>query len=541
MVTNEKQLKEGCEILIQAAAPDIYRINAFRISGLNINATTREIAIQIQKNQMLEKYGGKLKNNKSPFPIVPLPDNDQLRQALHRLRDPEMRIIDEFFWFWPHSLDSANKDHALDALSKNDIKTAVSLWINYEATLTESNVSRHNLAVLSHLQVLDIEINGQSLTDEEISKRDKYWEDTFKRWKLLLEHEGFWSRLTARVRQMDDPRLTTGFVKRLRESLPFAILQINAILALKAAEAGDKSEAARQLGIMNNSGFGEEVVDTILKKVANPLRSRIKIMCKSYSHETYSDKKKEIITCKSLLEQAMPILNILHTLFPKDNLIKEGAYDEVALTVALLAIEYANANEDSESVVPIFEELRRIVIGEFAANKIERNYKIFKKNVEFDQLYNTCFFCKKNKSDKKSEIKISMHGDIRKVEVFNLGGVEYEMPYDGGYTYNPIYTKWNYSTFIIPRCLNCKKQHNKLSKGAVGLFLGFLLGIILASIIQEKAGLISLLISSLLGFIVGISYKKDKTIKKYSYYKEFPTIKEKLKMGWTWGERPVQN
>lgn len=74
--TNETQniAKLDCEILIQAATPDIYRINAFRISGLNVNATTREISTQVQKNQMMEKYGEKMDNHKSPFPIEPAPD-----------------------------------------------------------------------------------------------------------------------------------------------------------------------------------------------------------------------------------------------------------------------------------------------------------------------------------------------------------------------------------------------------------------------------------------------------------------------------------
>ncbi len=523
MATNEKQLKEKCDILIQAAAPDIYRINAFRISGLNVNATTREISNQIQKNQMLEKYGDKLVNHKSPFPIEPPPDADKLRQALHRLRDPETRIIDEFFWFWPHSIDNENKDNALEALARNDIKTAESLWINYEATLTESNVSRHNLAVLSHLLVLDIELNGVSLKEEDIKLRDKYWKDTFKRWKLLLEHEGFWSRLSARVRQMNDPRLTTGFVKRLRESLPYAIIQINAILALNAAEKGNKSEVAHQLAIMNDSGFGTEVVSTVLKNIANPLRSRIKITCKSFSDENYSDKKDELAACRKLLEQTMPILNTIHALFPKDNNIKEGAYDEVALTGTSMAISYANATEDWEGVIPIFEELRKIVIGESASNRVETNYNIFKNNIEYDNLYKKCFYCKSNKADNTAVIEVNMHGDVQ-----------------NNYWSNQI--TWRYIKIKVPRCKKCKTQHNKVDGYTWGIgILGVIIGIIIWVNIYE-GGFLAFAISTGIGFLIGflIGTSQCNTL-KYGHYKEFPQIKELIKEGWTWGERPETN
>jgi hypothetical protein len=511
-----------CEILLEYSRPDIFRINAFRISGLNVSATTREISNQVQKNQMIEKYGGKSDNHKSPFPIEPPPDVDKLRQALFRLRDPETRIIDEFFWFWPHSIDIEVKDHALDALSRNDIKAAESLWINYEATLTESNVSRHNLAVLSHLLVLDIELSGNSLSKEESANRDKYWEDTFKRWTLLLEHEGFWSRLTSRVRQMDDPRLATGFVKRLRQSLPYAILQINAFLALKAAEAGDKSEAKRQIDLMNNSGFGKDVVAYALKQVANPIRNRIKVICKSISNETYPDKKDELEACRKLLIQTKELLVAIDILLQDDNTIKEGAHDEVALAGISIAISYANATEDWEGVIPIFEELRKIVIGESASNRVETNYNIYKNNIEYDNLHKKCFYCKSNKADDTAVVELHMHGDVQK-------------------NYSQI--TWRYITIKVPRCKECMTQHNKVNYYTWGIgIMGVIIGIILWVIINEvnEGGFFAFAVSTVIGFVIGhlIGSSKCKT-SQLENYKEFPQVKELLNNGWTWGERPA--
>jgi len=379
--------KLDCEILLQAATPDIYRINAFRISGLNVSATTREISNQVQKNQMLEKYGGKMDNHKSPFPIEPPPDIDKLRQALHRLRDPETRIIDEFFWFWPHSIDSEVKDHALDALSRSDIKTAESLWINYEATLTESNVSRHNLAVLSHLLALDIELNGNSLAKEESANRDKYWKDTFKRWKLLLEHEGFWSRLTARVRQMDDPRLTTGFVKRLREALPYAILQINGMIAVEFAENGKEEEAKRHLDLIRSSGFDSAVIDRALRTAIEPVRKRIKVICLSANDETEKNNKRGIEFARQVLTHTQNPLKILKILLPENNIIIEGAEDDILVNVFKCYVLYVNKTEDYVSALELMNSINNFINSNASKAKVDDKIKLIEDVLEYSNFW----------------------------------------------------------------------------------------------------------------------------------------------------------
>jgi hypothetical protein len=387
--TNETQniAKLDCEILIQAATPDIYRINAFRISGLNVNATTREISTQVQKNQMMEKYGEKMDNHKSPFPIEPAPDIDKLRQALHRLRDPETRIIDEFFWFWPHSLDTAVKDHALDVLSTNDIKAAESLWINYEATLTESNVSRHNLAILSHLLVLDIELSGKSLTKDEISSRDKYWSDTFKRWKLLLEHEGFWSRLTARVRQMDDPRLTTGFVNRLREALPYAILQINGIMAVEFAEEGEDEDAKRHLGLIQLSGFDNDVIDRALRTAIDPVRKKIKVFCLSAYDESEKNNLRGIEYGRQVLVQTQNPINILKILLPQKHVIIEGAEDDIIDHVFKCYTKYVNKTEDYAAALELINTIKSYIECDASKAKVDEKIKSIKSVLEYSNFW----------------------------------------------------------------------------------------------------------------------------------------------------------
>ncbi len=513
----------GCEILIQAAVPEIYRINAFRISGLNVNSSTREITNQLRKNQMLEKYGDVSVKQDSPFPIVPPPDNDQIRLALHRLRDPETRLIDEFFWFWPHSPESADSDEALECLSRNDIKSAENIWINNEATQTQSNVSKHNLAVLSHLQSLDYELNGQDITNDEL---EGYWENGFKRWKVLFAHEGFWSRLAARVREMNDPRLTTGFIKRLRESLPSAILQINAKLALNAAEKGDMTKAKHQMQLINKSGFGPEVGLSAIHRVVEPLRNRIKITCKRINDAPntinipFSNSQSELNAVKKLIKETKTALNILDILLPNDSPIREGAHDEIGLAALGFIISYGNKTEDDlEEALIILEDVKSIVLGESAISRVKQNYDIIKTNHESRRIYNTCFFCKTNKPDEKSLIEKPMHGEINK-------------------SYSS--TTWRHLTVKVPRCEKCKKEHIKQDTIiTAGVIVSIIVGISFGSLFSSFWIFFFTMVIGIV-FSIRTGIKSNKTEGR-STHVLFPEIKELLAKGWTWGASPPQN
>jgi hypothetical protein len=152
------------EILLENSRPDIYRKNAFHISALSVTSTKAEITRQTKLNEMKAKFGGKEDQKVSPFPLNPPPTSEEINNALQKLKDPEKRLVDEFFWFGPHELEEGNSDEALTSLSKNDVNTAQKIWISYENQMSMSNVSMHNLAVLSHLLALDSENeNGDPL------------------------------------------------------------------------------------------------------------------------------------------------------------------------------------------------------------------------------------------------------------------------------------------------------------------------------------------------------------------------------------------
>jgi hypothetical protein len=89
--------KLECKPLINAATRNLYRNNAFRITGLPIDATNREIAKHVEKLKMMAELGQTQIGEKSAFGLNPPPTTDDIREAIQKLKDPELRVIDEFF------------------------------------------------------------------------------------------------------------------------------------------------------------------------------------------------------------------------------------------------------------------------------------------------------------------------------------------------------------------------------------------------------------------------------------------------------------
>src|SRR5262245_1044715 len=190
---------EEFNVLQKIARPDLYRVNAFRVTGLPVDATPREMSRHLDKMRMAEKLGGLLPQAGGALALDPPPDGDAVREVMERLRDPETRLLDEFLWFWPATFGEGKNDPALQALQQGNLDDAGKAWQLAERQSEGSDVARHNLAVLNHLLALDTEhtvaVNG--VTDpakkaDQLRKLSEYWSTSFGRWRSVLDDERFW-------------------------------------------------------------------------------------------------------------------------------------------------------------------------------------------------------------------------------------------------------------------------------------------------------------------------------------------------------------
>ena len=104
--------------MIAASTKDLFRHNAFRITGLAVDATAREVIRHADKLKMLLELGQEPLAKNNAHPLDPPPTIDEIREAIQKIKDPEKRLIDEFVWFWPEEFGKSDSDPALQALAK---------------------------------------------------------------------------------------------------------------------------------------------------------------------------------------------------------------------------------------------------------------------------------------------------------------------------------------------------------------------------------------------------------------------------------------
>ena len=267
-----------CKPLLEAATPEMFQVNAFRITGLPVDATAREITKHADRLKIMEELGHGDAAHTYAFALKPPPSVDQIRDAIQKLGDPERRIVDEFFWFWPDQFGNSARDPAIQALAAGDRETALDIWTAKETSPTAGVAAMHNIAVLWHLVALEWEdyAANKQIDDERRRKIEQYWRDAFKRWEHLETDDLFWDTFAGRIKQFDDARLTTGFARRMRAALPQALDKINADLAIRYAERGETGLARLHVGFMRETHRGVANGSKAAELVLGPATTRLK-------------------------------------------------------------------------------------------------------------------------------------------------------------------------------------------------------------------------------------------------------------------------
>lgn len=510
------------ETLLKMTRPDIYHINAFRILGLPVTASPKELSSHIRRLELTEKYGNMGQPDNSVLALNIAHDRDARREAQQRLLDPELRFIDEFFWFWPLSLNSTEEnDDTLEAIKQNDIARALTIWGNHEAEGSEANVSMHNLAVFHHAMALDfehMEMEMKEISKQQIEQKRSHWQQAFSRWKKLLNEEGFWQRMRERIREFDDPRLTADTARRIREGLPKALLSINAMLAVEASGRNDPTDMDFHLAIIHQSGFDNAVAEEAKHRAIVPIRDRIKAICLHSAEEIVNAPERGKKVASSLISDTAQLFKTLDSLLAEGDSTRESVHDEVALQVRSCLIAFGNETENWGAVLGVAEKSLNIAESPFLRQKIKDDLETIRTNLE----YATCWFCGGACTDSDSYATVMMHGNVERERVFLQTQV-----------------RWQYLPVMVPRCTRCKSAHKQTKAWRIGgTITAFFLAIFIG--IASSSFWVGVLV---LGAIIAVAHGLaaatfPKGVKPESYKNEFRTVKEMLSRGWKMGGKP---
>lgn len=344
-------------LLLKAATPELYRRNAFRLTGLMVTATAREVARQADKLKMLAEVGGNAAYQLSVIPGMEAPTADEVREASQRLKDVETRALDEFFWFWPDDWGKPEADEAFVAVKQNDLDAAFATWTQREV---ENENERHaviasrNIALVLHMRAIEWTLLDftNPLPPERIAKVHGYWQEAFKRWEWLADDDRLWDAFKARIRQVNDAALTTGFARRLRSELPQAFDKINAELALTYAGKGRRTEAQWHVDFLKSTHAGLDDTASTIGIVLAPVRDRLERAMGFARKNLQSDKKNGITHAHKLLDAAEPLLAVMDMFHEADSLERCQLFDGVAECALDCGVAGYNTTEQDGNARP---------------------------------------------------------------------------------------------------------------------------------------------------------------------------------------------
>lgn len=380
---SETGLRSDCPLLLSVATKRLFATNAFRILGLPVESSVREIARQGDKIKQMEQLGMGVHDVSKAFPLTPPPSLDQFREAIQRLKDPEKRLLDEFFWFWPQQFGQSGADPAIHALNAGDSQTAIEIWQIKEYDPADGLVAAHNLAVMWHMTALEFEgrVNDAGADSDAQSKLAAQWMNAFKRWQRIVADDRLWDRFNDRIRQINDVRITSGFTYRIRRSLPEALFKINGELALEYVEAGQPKLARIQGRYVRAAGSGWADAQKTAELVLAPLASRIKEHIRLAKVRATGAPTEGAAAANELATLAAGAAGAFEVVCGPDSRFRNELFDEVAEVCNKLIVAYLHKVSDPATALRVLTTVLPLATLEALKKQIGSNIVVLQQQL----------------------------------------------------------------------------------------------------------------------------------------------------------------
>lgn len=512
-----------CKTLLSACTPLVYAHNAFRITGLHVDASVRDIKRRIDDLKAAAEMGDAEDEHTHAFALSPAPPLERIREAAQRLQDPERRLIEEFFWFWPNEWGQGQSDQALTALRKGDKDAAFKIWshASKNGQANPSVVAKHNLAVMYQMVALDSEYLAlkSNLSPEQFVTVADYWTKCFKWWEELADDENFWSLVANRIRIMDDQQITTGFARRMRYTFPIAFDQINAMLAVQYAEKGKYERAKKHIAYMNETHQGSDDIERVISDILKPLETRVNSAVEKAIAGIKQEPEKGADLTRELLDATKKPLDVIRSLLDEEHTIRSYLFEQVSDACFSCLIAYGNKTEDWPTCVALLKLTEPIAVTDEARKKIRTNIAQAEENHHDKILYGMCWFCKKAKAVDSAVLEVPMHGEVNRE--WRLGST---------------HVTWKKLSAKVPRCVSCKEAHSKVAGKWTGAAAGAAVGTAVMPVVGSVIGFIA---GAMIGHQVDAKMRLPVGVNAESTKADYPPIKEMIAKGWAIGEKPT--
>lgn len=338
------------EALCAAATSEGLRGNPFRLSNARIDSTPRDLnrAFNLLKVQVeLGDLPGHSYGPKSA-------DGDVVRQASERVKDPVKRLADECFWFWP--LELGEKDSALEAVEAGNPVEPIAIWQQMSPHATWGPIAKHNLGLVALLDAT--EKTEAFLRKSDVSTRPETlgaaWIEMANNFDILTDSLPVEDYLRARIRALDDPRLSPRDAANVQLALPEAVARQAAQAALSLHDAD--CFACKTVAYCAEKLVGSEVADI----VGDLLRSELEQMLQFGQKAPEGDPRR---LWKEPAERLRRLCGKLE-LFEACKTRRADLANTCGSRLRGYAVECANEHDDYAQSAEILNTLLPLVTGE---------------------------------------------------------------------------------------------------------------------------------------------------------------------------------
>src|SRR5882757_1995893 len=240
--TGEERLMSGIvERLRELSGPQLYRHNAFRVTGMATDAGHREISRRKQQVTMALRAGVAVESRGEP-PVPGQSGAEDYERAFAVLDHPQRRIVDEVFWLWGDTAEAA-------------------------CPCSAALHSEHDAAVQAHARALDAELQAaRGPQGRAGADHAEHWKTAAHTWQRLLARRDAWTHLRYRVAALDDKQLSESAVAVLGAHAPRTLVSSVAALAVHTQHPGRLAEFCSEW-----TWAGEHLLAELLEEQMRPL------------------------------------------------------------------------------------------------------------------------------------------------------------------------------------------------------------------------------------------------------------------------------
>jgi len=358
-----------CATLLELATPRLYDGNPFRKTGLSVLAGTRDAAKRIDQL----KLAAELETGTEHWSFAPEKalTVDDLREVAQILKEPEVRLVHEFFWFWPENYPQDDPaDPSTGWLARGETQQAVDYW--EEGAVSNLPAALHNLAVYYHQQALEME-RLDSPGDQDLAQ---LWLKAIRSWDRIRVDEAIWARLRARVVDLADARVPPELVGQIQATIPDALAKICAALALGHGEQGRGARGALHAALVMHIHGDSTDARRALETRAAPIVRRIDARINESKNRATQDPAAGLTEAISLVRTNDEDLHLIEILCGRSAEYYREVAQGVADRVLNSLVPYQRQTGDDHGCLPVLVYLLGMEVAPELRLRLEDTYRI---------------------------------------------------------------------------------------------------------------------------------------------------------------------